>query len=236
MKGISEVRTLAGRELRSYFASPIAYIVLTAFLVPTGAFFFWDFFYINQAEMRKFFQVLPLIFTFFIPAITMKLFAEEKQTGSDELLMTLPVSSSKIVVGKFLAAMIFILFMLVPTLFYAVTVILVGSPDPGPMAGGYIGIVFLGAAYVSICLLVSSLTRNQIVAFILGWLATFSLWLIDKIVMFIPAPLRFISWLGTDYHFQNIARGIVDSRDLIYFLSMIIISLLLTTRAVEERR
>ncbi|HPS58161.1 MAG TPA: ABC transporter permease subunit [Spirochaetota bacterium] len=236
MNRYNEISSVMKRDLRSFFNSPIAYIVITVFLSFTGFFFFKDFFYINQAEMRNLFTLLPLMFCFFIPAVTMKLFAEERQTGSLEILLTLPVSARDAVIGKFLAGLIFSMGMVSPTLIYLLTVILNGSPDYGPVIGGYFGVVFLAGAYTAIGLLASSITRNQIVAFILGWAGCFLFWLIDKVVIFIPSSLGFIATLGTDYHFQSIARGIIDTRDVIYFLSIIAISLILTAKIAEERR
>lgn len=236
MKKFKGIYTVAGKELNSYFSGPVAYIVITIFLIFTGFSFFKDFFYFNQAEMRSLFQLLPLLFCFVIPAVTMRLFAEERHTGSMEILLTLPLSMYDIVLGKFFAALTFTIAMTAPTLFYLITVLLVGSPDMGPVAGGYIGIVFIAAASVSIGLLFSSITRNQIVAFILACAALFFLWLIDKIVIFIPSSLAFLSQLGMDFHFQNISRGIIDSRDIIYFLSVCALSIMLTVKILEKRR
>ena len=236
MNRYNEISAVMKRDLRSFFNSPIAYIVITVFLSFTGFFFFKDFFYINQAEMRNLFTLLPLMFCFVIPAVTMRLFAEERQTGSLEILLTLPVSARDAVIGKFLAGLVFSVIMVSPTLIYLLTVILTGSPDCGPVIGGYIGVIFLAGAYTALGLLASSITRNQIVAFILGWAACFLFWLIDKVVIFIPSKLGFFAALGTDYHFQSIARGIIDTRDVIYFLAVIAVSLILAAKIVEERR
>lgn len=227
---------VARKELQGYFNSPVAYIVITVFLIFTGFFFFKDFFYFNQAEMRGLFQLLPLMFCFVIPAVTMRLFAEERHSGSLEILLTLPLGMWEIVLGKFAAALIFTQVMISPTLFYLVTVMLVGSPDLGPVAGGYIGTFFLAAAAVSMGLLFSSVTRNQIVAFILAWGAVFSLWLIDKVTIFLPSSLGFLAYLGTDFHFQNISRGVIDSRDIIYFVSISALSMILTVKILERGR
>jgi len=236
MNRFKESFIIMKKELRAYFVSPIAYIVITIFLIFTGFFFFKDFFYFNQAEMRNLFQLLPLMFTFVVPAVTMRLFSEEKQSGSIEILMTMPVSTLDIVMGKFLAGTVFVAVMLAPTLIYLATLIAVGSPDYGPIIGGYLGAILLGGAYAAIGVLSSSLSRNQIVAFITGWAANFSLWIIDKIVMFLPSKLSFIQNLGSDFHFQNIAKGIIDSRDIIYFLSVMAVSILITAKILEERR
>jgi ABC-2 type transport system permease protein len=236
MGRFSEMNAIMKKELKSYFNSPIAYIVITIFLVFTGFFFFKDFFYFNQAEMRNLFQLMPLMLCFVIPAVTMRLLSEERQSGSFEILMTLPVSSWDIVLGKFFAGTIFSAVMISPTLMYLVTVVFIGSPDFGPVIGGYTGVILLSAAYTSIGLLASSFTRNQIISFILSWAACFSLWLVDKAVIFLPSKFGFISYLGTDYHFQNIAKGIIDSRDIIYFISICALSLMFTVKVIEERR
>jgi len=236
MNRFKGVYIVAGRELNSYFTSPIAYIVISVFLIFTGFSFFKDFFYFNQAEMRSLFEILPVMFTFVIPAVTMRLFSEERHTGSLEILLTLPLTAMEVVLGKFLSALVFTIIMISPTLFYFFTVILVGNPDFGPAAGGYAGTVFLAAASVSIGLLFSSLTRNQIISFILAFAALFFLWLIDKVVIFIPSSLGFLAQLGMDFHFRNISRGIIDSRDIIYFLSVAAVSIMLTARILEKRR
>lgn len=236
MERFSEMRAIMTKELKSYFNSPIAYIVITIYLVFTGFFFFKDFFYFNQAEMRNLFQMMPLMLCFVVPAVTMRLLSEERQSGSFEILMTLPVSSRDIALGKFLAGTIFSVVMISPTLIYLVTVVMLGSPDFGPVIGGYIGVILLSAVYTSIGLLASSFTRNQIVSFISAWAACFSLWLIDKAVIFLPSKLGFISYFGTDYHFQNIAKGLIDSRDIIYFISICALSLMFTVKVIEERR
>jgi len=236
MERFSELLAIMKKELKSYFNSPIAYIVITIFLVFTGFFFFKDFFYFNQAEMRNLFQMMPLMLCFVIPAVTMKLLSEERQSGSFEILMTLPVSPGDVVLGKFFAGVIFSAAMVSPTLIYLVTVVFLGSPDPGPVIGGYIGVIFLSAAYTSIGLLASSFTRNQVIAFISSWAACFLLWLIDKVVVFMPSVLGFLSYIGTDFHFQNIARGLIDSRDIIYFISICVLSLMFTIKVVGERR
>ncbi len=228
------------KELMSYFYTPIAYIVIIIFLGVTGAFFFQilngGFFYAGQAEMRSFFQFLPLILMIVVPAVTMRLFAEEIHSGTIENLMTLPVTTGKVVTGKFLAATAFVSIMIAPTLFYLATILFVGSPDPGPVIGGYLGAILLAGAYSAVGILASSLGRNQIVAFIIGLSACFFLWIIDKVTVFLPSGLGFVEYLGTDYHFRNISRGVIDSRDLVYFASIIVVSILLTKKILDDRR
>ena len=224
------------KEFRGYFVSPIAYIVITIFLLVTGWFFFTTFFLIDQANLRNFFSMLPFVFSFVVPALTMRLFAEELNVGSYEILLTLPVTFHEVILGKFLAAVGFIIAMLVPTLAYAVTVSLLGRLDWGPVAGGYLGAVLLGAAFSAIGLFASSVTRNQIVAFIVGMAICFGLTLVDKVLFFLPQSLLGIfHFLGTDAHFQNISKGIIDSRDIIYFLSVSFVGLYGTLLAMQER-
>lgn len=140
------------------------------------------------------------------------------------------------ILGKFGAALAFMAIMLAPTLFYVVTVVIVGSPDYGPIIGGYLGALFLAGAYASIGIFTSSLSKNQIIGFITAWAACFLLWLIDKIVFFLPSVFGFLEYIGTDTHFQNISKGIIDTRDIIYFLSIMALFTLLTKKYLDERR
>lgn len=214
------------KEFKTYFVSPIAYIVISIFLLVTGWFFFSTFFIYNQADLRNFFNLLPLIFAFIVPAITMRLFSEELNVGSYETLMTMPVTMTDVILGKFAAATAFIVVMLIPTLSYPIFVSFIGTLDWGTVIGGYTGAILLGASYTAIGLLASSLTRNQIIAFIIGVAVCFALTLIDKMSVFFPGSIvTFLEYLGADYHFQNISKGVIDSRDILYFISVIFISL-----------
>jgi ABC-2 type transport system permease protein len=228
--------TIFRKEFGSYFISPIAYFVISIFLLVTGWFFFSTFFIVGQASLRNFFSLLPVIFAFVVPAITMRLFAEELNVGSYETLLTLPVSFTEVIFGKFMAAVAFIAAMLVPTLAYPITVSLLGDLDLGPVIGGYMGAILLGSAFAAIGLLGSALTRNQIIAFIISMAICFSLTLLDKMLFFLPRNLLgVLNYLGADFHFQNISRGIIDSRDLIYFLSVSFIGLYATYLALAEK-
>jgi ABC-2 type transport system permease protein len=224
------------KELKDYFVSPIAYIVISIFLVVTGWFFFSTFFLYDQADMRGFFSLLPIIFCFVIPAVTMRLFSEELHVGSYEILLTLPVTFSDIIFGKFLAGVVMTGAMLLPTLAYPIAISLIGDLDWGPVIGGYLGAMLLGGAFSSVGLFASSLTHNQIIAFILGAAICFVLTLIDKMLFFIPETvLNVIAYLGADYHFRNISRGIIDSRDLLYFISVMFLSLYATRLALLKK-
>lgn len=224
------------REFRTYFVSPIAYIVISFFLLVTGWFFFTTFFLYNQASLRNFFSLLPIIFSFVVPAITMRLFSEEFNVGSYETLLTMPVTFLDVVLGKFLASVAFIVAMLIPTLAYPLIVGFLGQLDWGPVAGGYAGAILLGSAFSAIGLLSSSMTRNQIIAFITGMAICFTLVLIDKMLFFLPRfSLVFFQFLGADHHFQNISKGIIDSRDILYFLSISFIGLYGTHLVLQEK-
>ncbi|MCU0844865.1 MAG: ABC transporter permease [Spirochaetes bacterium] len=225
------------KELSGYFTTPIAYIVITVFLVITGWFFFSTFFLYNQAELRGFFQLLPLVLSFVVPAVTMRLFSEEKHSGSFEILMTLPVSARDVVLGKLLAGAAFVAIMLAPTLSYAVSAALAGSLDPGPVVGGYLGALLLGLAFSAIGVFASSLSKNQIVAFIIGLSICLVMTLADKFLFFLPSPfLNAVEYIGADFHFRNISRGIIDSRDILYFLSVAAIAFIGTVRLLGDRR
>jgi len=233
---MSPVIHIFKREFSAYMVSPVAYIVISVFLIITGWFFFTPFFLQNQASLRNFFSLLPLVFAFVVPAITMRLLSEEFSVGSYETLLTLPVTFSDVILGKFLAATGFTAIMLAPTLSYPVTVSVLGTLDWGPVLGGYIGALLLGAAFSAIGLLASSLTRNQIIAFIVGTAVCFSLCLIDKMLFFLPQSLLgFFEYLGADFHFQNIAKGILDTRDILYFISVGFIGLYGANLAMREK-
>ena len=225
------------KELRDYFVSPIAYIVICIFLLITGWFFFSTFFIFNQANLRSFFTLLPLTFSFVIPAVTMRLFAEELHSGSYEMLLTLPVRLSDIVLGKFLAGAAFVAIMLVPTLVYGLSISFIGDLDWGPVAGGYIGAILLGAAYSAVGVFASSLTKNQIVAFITGMVICFALTLFDKVVFFFPPQVVDVfTQIAAGYHFENISKGILDTRDVLYFASVIFAFLYGAHLVMQEKR
>jgi len=214
------------KEFSAYFVSPIAYIVIAIFLLVTGWFFFATFFLNNQANLRIFYALLPIMFAFVIPAVTMRLISEEINVGSDEILLTLPVTFREVILGKFLASVALVVAMLIPTVAYPLTVSFIGQLDWGPVVGGYVGAVLLGAAFSAVGLFASALTRNQIIAFIIGLGICFTLTLIDKMLFFLPRSLLgVLAYLGADFHFQNIAKGIIDSRDILYFISICFVGL-----------
>jgi ABC-2 type transport system permease protein len=237
MPNVATILAIFRRELRSYFNSPVAYVVIVVFLAIIGWFFTSNLFLMNIASLRVVFELVPLVLLFFVPAITMRLLAEEKKSGTLELLTTKPVRDSEIILGKFLAAWILLAAALLPTLLYVLTLALLGSPDPGPILTGYLGLLLMGAVAIGIGLFASSITENQIVAFIIAFLILLILFLMDKVLMYVPEGLAStIEFLGIDYHFGNIARGVIDSRDVLYFLSLLTFSLCCATVSLERRK
>ena len=228
---------ISRREIRTYFNSPVAYIVVPVFVIITGYLFFTQLFLEKQAEMRGFFNIMPLLFMFMIPAITMRLLADEKASGTLELLITMPVRDSEVVIGKFLAAMALLCTAIGLTLVFAITVKSLGPLDRGPTIGGYLGLVLMGGAYVSIGVMASALTRNSIISFIVAFAISFALYLLGRLTQFLPQALqKLVAFLSIDGHFENIGRGVVDSRDVIYYFSVMIVCLLIATLSLESRR
>jgi len=225
------------KEFRDYFISPIAYIVIAIFLFVTGWLFFSTFFVFGQADLRRFFDLLPFIFALVVPAITMRLFSEELNVGSYEILLTMPVTSRDIIIGKFLAGVAFVAAILVPTLAYPIFVSFLGELDWGVMVGSYFGSLLMGAAYVAIGLFASSLTRNQIIALIVGMVICALLAIIDKMLFFFPQSiLAVVSYLSSAIHFENIAKGIVDTRDILYFCSVVFLGLYATHLVMQGKK
>jgi ABC-2 type transport system permease protein len=228
---------ISKREIRTYFNSPVAYIVVTVFTIVFGFFFFNNLFVEKQADMRSFFSLAPLMFCFFAPAVTMRLLAEEKGSGTIEILITMPVRDWEVVVGKFLAAMVLLCATLGLTLAFAVTVSQLGPLDKGPAVAGYVGLLLMGGSYIAIGVMASSFTRNQVVSLIIAFGICFALFLFGKVLPFVPDPLKpIVSFLSTDTHFENVSRGVIDSRDVVYYLSVIVVSLLIATTSVESRK
>ena len=234
---MSPALVISRREIRTYFNSPVAYIVVTVFTIITGYLFFTQLFIEKQAELRGLFNIMPLLFMFLAPAITMRLLADEKSTGTLELLITMPVRDWEVVVGKWLAAMALLATTLLLTLVFAVTVAKLGPLDKGPALGGYFGLLLLGGTYVSIGVMASSFTRNQVVALIIAFGICFALFLFGKILPFVPEKLQgIVAFLSTDTHFENVSRGVIDTRDLVYYASVIAVTLLIATTSLESRK
>lgn len=225
------------RELKAYFTSPTAFIVTGLYLLITGLVFFSSFYLYNRAELRQLFGLLPLILSFFVPALTMRVFAEERRSGSIETLMTLPVNETSVVAGKYLSSFVSTLIMIAPTLFYLLPVCIFGKPDFGPILGGYLGAVFLCACFAAIGVFASSVTKNQIIAFFLAWVICIVLTMIDQFLIFLPAPIvSFCNFISANAHFTSIARGIVDTRDILYFVSLASLFFVMTVKAEQKAR
>ncbi|SDS79277.1 ABC-2 type transport system permease protein [Halopseudomonas xinjiangensis] len=233
------------RELRSYFATPLAYIFIVIFLVLSAVFTFYlgGFYESGQADLNPFFNFHPWLYLFLVPAVAMRLWAEERKSGTIELLMTLPVSRTDMVMGKFLAAWVFIGLALLLTFPMIITVNYLGSPDNGAIFTGYIGSWLLAGGYLAIGSCMSAVTKNQVIAFIVSVVACFVFivsgfplvldvfsgwapqWLLDAI-----ASLSFL------IRFDAISKGVLDLRDLLYFISLIVVWLLATAIVIDLKK
>jgi ABC-2 type transport system permease protein len=240
--------TLLVKEINAFLSSLIGYIVVTVFLLVNGLFLWvftseYNILDYGYAGINGLFMLAPIVFLFLIPAITMRSFSDEKRTGTIELLMTRPITDLQIVLAKYFAGFILVLLSLLPTLIYFISVYRLGFPpgniDIGGTWGSYIGLMFLGAGFVAIGLFCSSITDNQIVAFILsvficgfiyiGFEFMYSFSLFGKFDLFIQQ-------LGINAHYVSMSRGVIDTRDMLYFLSLITIFVLLTKMSLEKRK
>jgi ABC-2 type transport system permease protein len=233
----SNVRHIFGKELRSFFNSPVAYIVITAYLVILGWFFTMNLFVIGESTLRTVFEMTPFLLLFFAPLMTMRLISEEKKTGTLELLVTKPVREWEIIGGKFLAAWTLYFFTLLPTLCFYITVASVGQLDVAPVIGGYLGLLLLGAVFLAVSLFGSAVTENQVVAGSVSFFMLLALFLADKVLDYLPVMFHTtLQYLSVGYHFMNIARGVIDSRDIIYYISAIGFALYCGTLVLQKRR
>jgi len=237
---MKKIWIIAKRELRSFFDSLMAYVMIVLFLGFSG-FFTWlfgsDIFLVNQASLQAFFSITYWTLFFFIPAITMGMLADERKSGTLELLVTKPVSDWQIISGKFLAALLLICISLALTLPYYITVSSIGKIDHGAVWLGYLGLLFMSASYISIGLFCSSITSNQIVSFLAALFIGIFLQLIFGLI-----AASSTGWFGGvfDYlslstHYESMARGVIDSKDIIYFLSIIFLAMTGTELALSKR-
>ena len=236
------------KEINAFFSSLIGYIVIGIFLVLMGLvmWVFPDYSVIagNYATLDTLFGMAPLVFLFLIPAVTMRTFAEENQTGTIELLVTRPISDWQIVGGKFLACFTLVAFALLPTVLYYVTVYMLGAPvgnlDSGGILGSYIGLLFLAAAFVAIGVFASSLSNNQIVAFLLAAFLCFFVYLafdfLSRLPVFFGKTDDIVQAIGIQYHYDSMSRGVLDSRDVVYFISLTAVFLAATVLSLGRRR
>jgi ABC-2 type transport system permease protein len=235
-----KVLAITQRELRSYFDSPVAYIVLVTFLLIAGWMYFSAVFLMGRADMRSFFA--PSIFSpsmllvILAPAITMRLIAEERKTGTIELLTTMPLRDGDVILGKFFAALGLIAAGLLLTLAYPITVASLGPLDWGPVISGYLGLLLFSASLLSIGLLCSTLTDNQIVAFIVSFIICAALYYIYWLQFFVPGFLAPIfELISVSFHLDNMSRGVIDTRDVLFYLSVTAGGLLLAVRSLEAQ-
>lgn len=236
------------KEVSSFFSSLIGYIVISVFLLITGLMIFvfpdTSLLESNYATLDQLFILAPVIFMFLIPAITMRTFAEENQTGTIELLTTKPLRDIEIVLGKYFASWSLVIFALIPTLLYYYTIHQLGEPrgnlDSGAIMGSYIGLALLSGVFVAIGVFASSLTNNQIVSFILATFLCFifywAFFYLSKLPVFFGQTDDIVQMFGIEYHYTSISRGIVDTRDLVYFFSMISLFIVLTLVSLQKRK
>jgi ABC-2 type transport system permease protein len=248
------VLAIAGKELRGYFASPIAYIVIGFFALLYGWFFYVPLVFFNRQSMQMamgmggtmninqmlitpVFLNSTVVMLFLLPAITMRTYAEEKRSGTIELLLTSPVTDTEIILGKFLGAMGLYASMLAVTLIHMAILFAYGNPEWKPIATGYLGMLLMGGCFISVGLLISSLTKNQIVAGIVTFAVFLMLWVINWIGTFVgPTAQAILTHLSITDHFDDFARGVIDTKHLIYYLSFISLGLFLTARSVDSER
>jgi len=237
---MKKIRVITKRELASYFDSLIAYVMIILFLGMSG-FFTWLFgstiFLINQASLQVFFSISFWTLFFFIPALTMRALAEETRSGTIELLSTKAVNDWEIVLGKFSSVLILVIIALLCTLPYYVSVAMLGNMDHGATLGGYLGLILISAMYISIGLFASSITNNQIVAFLIAlFIGLFFQIIFDVMATGITGSMAEIfNYLSARTHYESLSRGVIDSRDIIYFLTIILIGLLLSESMLSRR-
>ena len=237
---MKSVWIIARRELGSFFDSLIAYIMLMLFLGFSGM-FTWlvgsDIFLVGQASLRSFFGIAYWTLFFFAPALTMRLLAEEKRSGTLEMLLTKAVSDREVVLGKFLSTLILVVIALAFTLPYVLTIASIGNLDNGGVICGYLGLFMMSAAYISIGLYASSITHNQIVAFLTAlFIGLFFHIIFDVLASNFTGRIgELFHYLSVSVHFESISRGVVDSKDLVYFLSLIFLGLFLAEKSLSRR-
>ena len=235
--GVRNVWAVAARELRSYFLSPLAYVVIALFLALAGYLFALILANGREASLRGLVQNVSVLYLFIVPAISMRLLAEEQRTGTIELLLTNPVQEWEIVTGKFLASVMLVLVMLGLTLLFPLFLFIYGNPDRGPIITGYLGIFLQSAAFLAVGLWASSLTQNQIVAAIVAFALLLILWLSDNLGQFLGGTIgSIVSYTSVINHFQSFPQGVVQSNDVIYYLSLVLAGIVLSTLSLQSRR
>ena len=242
---LRHIWTIAKRELSGYFASPVAYVVIVIFLLLIGFFTFMlgQFFRVGEASLTfTFFRWHPWLYLFLVPAVGMRLWAEERRQGTLELLLTMPITAWQAIVGKFLASWLFLIIALALTFPVVITISYLGHPDMGAVFSGYVGSALLAGAYLAVTCFTSALTRNQVISFILSVVICFFLILCgwepvtDMLVNFSPALTKLVASFSVMPHFTGFQKGVIDSRDLLFFLSVIGFSLFSTGVVIRNLR
>jgi len=231
------VWAVAVRELRAYFLSPLAYLVIAFFLFGAGLLFGLIIESSREASLRGLISNISVLFLFVVPMISMRLLAEEQRTGTIELLLTNPVQEWQIVVGKFLASILLLLVMVGLTLLYPLFLFIFGNPDRGPIATGYVGVILQAAAFLAVGLWASSLTENQIVAAVLAFVFLLVLWLSDNLGQSLGGTIgSIVSYTSVINHFQDFPQGVINTKDVLFYLSMVAAGLVLSTLSLQTRR
>ena len=231
---------VARKDLREFFDAPAAYIVVVVFLLVTGWMFFSQLFLFQRADARALFAPSPfspsMLVVILAPAVAMRLIAEERKTGTIELLTTMPVTDGQVILGKFLAAFVLLAVALGLTVVYPVTVSLIGPLDWGPVVSGYVGMLLFAGSLLAVGLACSTLTESQIVAFIVGFIVCAVLYYVYWLQFFLPqgiAPI--VEFLSVSFHLDNMARGVIDSRDVVYYVSLTAAALVLAVRSLSRQ-
>ena len=235
---MNKILAITQREIKSYFVSPIAYIVICMFLLISAVFYFLILQYSKDAGMMRYlFSNMAVFLLLLCPAISMRLLAEEKRSGTLELLQTSPITDTQVVIGKYLASCALLLCMILLTAHYPIILKFFGNPELMPILSGYLGVFFVGATFLAIGILTSSWTKNQIVALFIAFTISLIAWFLGAAGSMGGSGLGdFMTYIAINTHFENFTKGVFDTGDIIYFLSAIVIVLFLTVRSLETRR
>lgn len=237
---MSEILAIYRKEMKTYFNSPIAFIVISTFLVITNWLFFdygdYPFFAINIADIRGIFDYGAIVLLFVAPAVSMRLISEEKHQDTLELLVTMPITDMQIIIGKYLSTLVIFAIILAGTLVAPISISFVGDLDSGIVISSYIGFFFLGATYLAMGLAASSFTRNQIIAYLMGIVIIAFFFLMNGMASGSGLIATLFENLSIRFHYQNFFRGVLDTRDLLYFISLITVSLLVSSTALASRK
>ncbi len=238
--------SICKKELRQFFSNLTGYIAIILFLLVNGLFLFVlkdsNIFDFGYASLDKFFELAPWILLFLVPAITMRILADEFKSGTFEILQTKPLTQWQIVLGKYFSILLVLLFVIIPTIIYVFTIkklSLLGAVDGGGIMGSYIGLFFLAAVFAAIGVCCSSFTSNAVVAFLISTFACLIIYFgfsaLSKLPFFANGLDYYVEMLGIDFHYKSISRGVLDSRDVIYFLSVIFLFLLVTVKNINKK-